>query len=73
MLEEIQGVEKECQKRRQELFACEHESNETLKSLEISIRDAKGLKSTAENEVMSLAKQIDTLKREARGVHQSVF
>ena len=62
LLEEIQEVEKECQKRRHELFACEHESNQTLKSLEAAIEEARQERRRDEQELKETQQKLKTLK-----------
>lgn len=64
MLEEIQEVEKECQKRRQEIFACEHESNQTLKTLETAICDAKKEIVDTENALKETKLQLNSQNKE---------
>jgi len=63
-LDEIKEVERECQKRRQEMFACEHENNNTLASLHAATEEAKSELKKTDSALKENSMHLDKLQKE---------
>lgn len=73
LLNGLEEVEQDCQKRSQDIAAQESESKETLKSLEVAIMDTKKQLMAIEDEVSRSSRQMQELQREVSSVGKTVF